>query len=336
MGNLMTSARYDVTGIGNAIVDIIGRCDESYLAKVGAAKGSMRLVDADAMAAIYAGMGPAVETSGGSAANTMAGVASFGGKAGFIGKVASDEFGRIFSHDIRSIGVAFNSPPVANGVPTSRSLILVTPDGERTMNTFLGISTDLDPNHLDKELIAESAILYLEGYLFDRPEAKLAFRTASEQAARAGRKVALTLSDGFCVDRHRDEFLDLIRNNVDILFANEHEIKSLYQTSDFESAAQQARKECKLAVLTRSAKGSQIFSAGEAFSIKPDPVEQVVDTTGAGDLYAAGFLFGYARHLPLEICGKLASMAAAEVISHIGARPAQPLAQLARDRGILS
>lgn len=332
----MTSARYDVTGIGNAIVDIIGRCDESYLAQVGAAKGSMRLVDADTMAAIYAGMGPAVETSGGSAANTMAGVASFGGKAGFIGKVASDEFGRIFSHDIRSIGVAFNSPPVANGAPTSRSLILVTPDGERTMNTFLGISTDLDPNHLDRQLIADSAILYLEGYLFDRPEAKLAFKAASEHAAHQGRKVALTLSDGFCVDRHRDEFLDLIRNNVDILFANEHEIKSLYQTGDFGSAAAQARVDSKLAVLTRSAKGSEIFSHGEVYSIAPDPVEAVIDTTGAGDLYAAGFLYGYARQLPLEICGKLASMAAAEVISHIGARPAQPLSQLARDRGLLS
>jgi sugar/nucleoside kinase (ribokinase family) len=331
----MTTARYDVTGIGNAIVDIFGRCDESYLAKIGAAKGSMRLVDADTMASIYSGMGPAVETSGGSAANTVAGIASFGGKAAFIGKVASDEFGRIFSHDIRSIGVTFNSPAIANSHPTSRSLILVTPDGERTMNTYLGISTDLDPAHLDAAMIADSAILYLEGYLFDRPDAKLAFKTASEHAARAGRKVALTLSDGFCVDRHRDEFLALIRNNVDILFANEHEIKSLYQTADFDTAAEQARRDAKLAVLTRSAQGSMIFSDGAVISIKPDPVEEVVDTTGAGDLYAAGFLFGYSRQLPLETSGKLASLAAAEVISHIGARPARPLNALAMERGLL-
>ncbi len=332
----MSRPRYDVTGIGNAIVDIIGRCDESYLVKVGAAKGSMRLVDADTMAAIYSGMGPAIETSGGSAANTMAGVASFGGSAGFIGKVAADEFGRIFTHDIRSIGVAFNSPAVSGREPTSRSLILVTPDGERTMNTYLGISTDLDADHLDAQLIADSAILYLEGYLFDRPEAKLAFKAGAEHAAHAGRKVALTLSDGFCVDRHRDEFLDLIRNSVDILFANEHEIKSLYQTADFDTAAEQARKDAKLAVLTRSAAGSLILSDGSAISIAPDHLEEVVDTTGAGDLYASGFLYGYARQLPLEICGKLASMAAAEVISHIGARPSTPLDQLARDRGLLS
>lgn len=332
----MANARYDVTGIGNAIVDIIGRCDEDYLAKVGAAKGSMRLVDADTMATIYSGMGPAVETSGGSAANTIAGVASFGGSAGFIGKVATDEFGRIFTHDIRSIGVSFNSPAVSGGEPTSRSLILVTPDGERTMNTYLGISTDLDPNHLDAQLIADSAILYLEGYLFDRPDAKLAFKTAAQHAASAGRQVALTLSDGFCVDRHRDEFLQLIRNNVDILFANEHEIKSLYQTADFETAAALARRDSKLAVLTRSAKGSMILTSAEAIEIASDKVEEVVDTTGAGDLYAAGFLFGYARHLPLEICGKLASMAAAEVISHIGARPAQPLKQLAQEKGLLA
>lgn len=332
----MTNTRYDVTGIGNAIVDIIGRCDDSLLASVGAEKGSMRLVDAGEIQRIYATMGPAVEISGGSAANTLAGVASFGGRGGFIGKVADDEFGRIFSHDIRSIGVTFNGTPVNGGAPTSRSLILVTPDGERTMNTFLGISTDFDPAQLDHSLIEQSAILYLEGYLFDRPEAKRAFEEAASVAKKAGRKVALTLSDGFCVDRHRDAFLSLIRNGVDIVFANESEITSLYKTTNYDEAANQARKDIKLAVLTRSAKGSHIFSEGGDIAIAAEPIETVVDTTGAGDLYAAGFLYGHAAGLPLETAGKLASLAAAEVISHIGARPLIPLDKLARERGLIS
>jgi sugar/nucleoside kinase (ribokinase family) len=328
--------RYDVTGIGNAIVDIIGRCDEAYLAKVGAAKGSMRLVDADEIGKIYAGMGPAVEISGGSAANTLAGIASLGGRAGFIGKVADDEFGRIFSHDIRSIGVSFTAPPVTDSLPTSRSLILVTPDGERTMNTFLGISTDLDDGQLDRDLIRDSAILYLEGYLFDRPEAKRAFKAAIGEAKKAGRKVALSLSDGFCVDRHRTEFLVLIRNGVDIVFANENEIKSLYDTDNYDIAANHARRDIKLAVLTRSSHGSHIFGHGEDVSVSADPVEQVVDTTGAGDLYAAGFLYGVSRGLSLNTSGRLASLAAAEVISHIGARPATPLNTLAQQSGLIS
>lgn len=331
----MTNTRFDVTGIGNAIVDIIGRCDDAYLSKIGAEKGSMRLVDADQIQAIYSGMGPAIETSGGSAANTIAGVASFGGRAGFIGKVADDEFGRIFSHDIRSIGVAFNSPAISDSMPTSRSLILVTPDGERTMNTFLGISTDLDGGQLDRALIRDSAIVYLEGYLFDRPDAKAAFREAVAVAKSANRKVALSLSDGFCVDRHRAEFVELIRSGVDVLFANENEIKSLYETESFDSAAGNARRDTKLAVLTRSAKGSIIMSDGDAITIAPERVETVVDTTGAGDLYAAGFLFGYSRNMPLETSGKLASLAAAEVISHIGARPEAKLDKLAREKGLI-
>jgi sugar/nucleoside kinase (ribokinase family) len=332
----MTAIRYDVTGIGNAIVDIIGRCDDAYLSTIGAAKGSMRLVDADEIVKIYGGMGPAVEISGGSAANTLAGVASFGGRAGFIGKVANDEFGRIFSHDIRSIGVHFNSAPVSGSMPTSRSLILVTPDGERTMNTFLGISTDLTGGQLDRDLIRDSAILYLEGYLFDRPDAKQAFQDAVSVAKGAGRKVALSLSDAFCVDRHRAEFLALIRSGVDIVFANETEIKSLYETQSFDEAAKHARRDIKLAALTRSAKGSHIFSDGKDIAIAAAPVAQVVDTTGAGDLYAAGFLYGVAHGLSLETSGNLASLAAAEVISHIGARPAVPLNQLARQNGLIS
>lgn len=332
----MTATRYDVTGIGNAIVDIIGRCDDAYLAKIGATKGSMRLVDAAEIAQIYAGMGPATEISGGSAANTLAGIASLGGRAGFIGKVADDEFGRIFSHDIRSIGVHFDAALVTGEKPTSRSLILVTPDGERTMDTFLGISTDFTPDHLDPDLIRDSAILYLEGYLFDRPDAKRAFHAAADIAKNAGRKVALSLSDGFCVDRHRAEFLTLIRSNIDIVFANENEIKSLYETENYDDAANHARRDIKLAVLTRSAKGSHILSNGEDISINAEPIAQVVDTTGAGDLYAAGFLYGVAKGLPLTISGKLASMAAAEIISHIGARPAVSLNALARQKGLIS
>jgi sugar/nucleoside kinase (ribokinase family) len=332
----MTAIRYDVTGIGNAIVDIIGRCDDAYLGTIGAAKGSMRLVDADEIVKIYGGMGPAVEISGGSVANSLAGVASFGGRAGFIGKVADDEFGRIFSHDIRSIGVHFNSAPVSGSMPTSRSLILVTPDGERTMNTFLGISTDLTGGQLDRDLIRDSAILYLEGYLFDRPDAKQAFQDAVGVAKKASRKVALSLSDAFCVDRHRAEFLALIRSGVDIVFANETEIKSLYETQSFDEAANHARRDIKLAALTRSAKGSHIFLDGKDIAIAAAPVAQVVDTTGAGDLYAAGFLYGVAHGLSLETSGKLASLAAAEVISHIGARPAVPLNQLAREKGLIS
>lgn len=331
----MGSARYDVTGIGNAIVDIIGRCEDGYLAKIGADKGSMRLVDAETVSSIYSGMGPATEMSGGSAANTIAGVASFGGKAGFIGKVADDDFGRIFAHDIRSVGVAFGSAPVTGKAPTSRSLILVTPDGERTMNTFLGISTDLDQTQLDNELIRDSSIIYLEGYLFDRPDAKAAFRAALAEAKKAGRKVALTLSDSFCVDRHRSEFLDLIRSGVDILFANESEITSLYETGNFDTAADKVRHDTKLAVLTRSAKGSIILNEGAVTQISADRIERVVDTTGAGDLYAAGFLFGYSKGSSLEICGKLASLAAAEVISHIGARPQTALSDLAKSRGLI-
>jgi sugar/nucleoside kinase (ribokinase family) len=331
----MTQPRFDVVGIGNAIVDIIGRCDEAFLAKVGAKKGSMRLVDAEEITRLYGQMGSGIEISGGSAANTIAGVASFGGRAAFIGTVADDEFGKIFIHDIRSIGVHFNSEPVGGGVPTSRSLILVTPDGERTMNTFLGISRTLDEKQLDLQLLRDSAILYLEGYLFDEPAARRSFRLAVKTAKQAGRKVALTLSDGFCVDRHRGEFLDLIRSGIDILFANESEIKSLYQTESFELAAESTRSDVKLAALTRSGKGSVILSEGASVKISPEPTD-VIDTTGAGDLYSAGFLFGYARGMTLEKSGRLASLAASEIISHIGARPDVSLEQFARDRGFIS
>jgi len=330
----MADTTYDVVGIGNAIVDIIGRCNDAFLAEHGATKGHMRLVDAETVISLYKAMGPAIEISGGSAANTMAGIASFGGKAGFIGKVADDELGRIFGHDIRAVGVTFQTPPTAGGNPTARSLILVTPDGERTMNTFLGVSPELDHGEVDATLVAAAKVVYLEGYLFDRPEAKAAFRQAAKIAKGAGRKVALTLSDSFCVERHRAEFLDLIRGDIDILFANESEITALYRVANFDDAARLARGDSELAVLTRSAKGSLILSGERAVSVAPEPVARVVDTTGAGDLYAAGFLYGYTSGKSLEICGKLGSLAAAEIISHVGARPETALAKLAAAKGL--
>ncbi len=330
----MTDTRYDVTAIGNAIVDILGRCDDAFLAKHEAPKGHMRLVDADTLSTLYNAMGPGIEISGGSAANTVAGLASFGGRGAFIGKVADDAFGRIFRHDITAAGVAFSTPAVAGKAPTSSSLILVTPDGERTMNTHLGISTDLDQGEVDADLIAQSAVIYLEGYLFDRPEAKAAFRQAAAIAHKAGRKVALTLSDSFCVDRHRAEFLELIRSGVDIVFANESEITSLYQSTNFDDAATCIAADTKFAVLTRSAKGSLILADGAAHVVAAESVMTVVDTTGAGDLYAAGFLFGITSGRDLATSGRLGSLAAAEIISHMGARPAQSLAELARLNGI--
>ena len=326
----------DVVGIGNAIVDIIGRCDDAFLAKHQCVKGSMRLVDEPQMFALYEAMGPGIEISGGSVANTMAGIASLGGKAAFIGKTASDQVGTIFGHDIRAAGVTFNTKPaLAGSPPTARCLILVTPDGQRTMNTFLGVSPQLDHGEVDETLIKSGRIVYLEGYLFDMPAAKAAFRQAAHIAAKAGRQVALSLSDSFCVDRHRAEFRALIKESVDILFANESEILSLYETSSFDEAARKAMADTKLAALTRSEKGSVILSDGNAITVPCDPVAKVVDTTGAGDLYAAGFLYGVASGRDLETAGKLGSLAAAEIISHIGARPEQKLADLARKKGLI-
>jgi sugar/nucleoside kinase (ribokinase family) len=327
---------HDVVAIGNALVDIIGHCDDAFLAAHGRAKGSMQLVDVPTVEALYAAMGPGIEISGGSAANTVVGVASFAGRAGFIGKTATDQFGEVFRHDIRAAGVTFDTPPAAGGEPTGRSLILVTPDAQRTMNTYLGVSPQLGSGEVDADLIRSARIVYLEGYLFDQPEAKAAFRQAAGIAKAAGRQVALTLSDAFCVDRHRAAFLELVRNSVDILFANQAEVISLYKTASFEEAALRAQADTKLAALTRSEQGSVILSDGQAIEIPAAPVDKVVDTTGAGDLYAAGFLFGVARGLGLATAGKLGSLAAAEIISHIGARPQTPLAELARNQGLLA
>jgi sugar/nucleoside kinase (ribokinase family) len=327
---------HDVVGIGNAIVDIIGRCDDPFLAKHNCTKGSMQLVDAATIVRLYNAMGPGVEISGGSVANTMAGIASFGGRAGFIGKTANDEFGAVFSHDIRAAGVTFTTPPaVAGSDPTGRCLVLVTPDGQRTMHTFLGVSPQLGGEEVDAELIGSARIVYLEGYLFDRAQAKAAFQQAGQIAARAGRQVALSLSDAFCVDRHRAEFLALIRSSVDILFANEAEITTLYQTSSFEAAAGQAQNDIKLAALTRSEKGCVILSQSTPIVIPAEPVAKVVDTTGAGDLFAAGFLYGLATGRDPGTAGRLGSLAAAEIIGHMGARPEVNLAALANKKGLL-
>ncbi len=328
--NQDSPAAHDVLAIGNAIVDVLSHADDDFLDRHGLTKGAMTLVDADRAAALYAAMGPGVEVSGGSAANTAAGIASFGGNAAFIGKVGDDQLGEVFSHDIRAAGVSFASgPAAAEGEPTGRCLILVTPDAQRTMQTFLGASAGLGPDDVDEALVAASRVTYLEGYLWDPPLAKEAFVKAAETAAAAGRKVALSLSDSFCVDRHRAEFLDLVNNHVHILFANEAEITSLYEAGDFDEALQRVRGHCEIAALTRSEKGSVIVAGGEVHVLDAAPVGQVIDTTGAGDLYAAGFLHGYTRGEDPAACGRLGGIAAAEIIGHFGARPETPLAELA-------
>ena len=332
----MSEKNYDVVGIGNAIVDIIARCDEGFLTKHDLDKGFMRLIDVSEAARLYEAMGPATERSGGSVANSIAGLASFGVKCGFIGRVAADQFGGIFRHDIRSLGIGYTTEPVTDGAPTARCLVLVTPDGERTMNTFLGASVDFTPENIDAEMIGAAKIVYLEGYLFDKDAAKAAFREAARLAKEAGAKVALTLSDPFCVERHRDDFRKLVSEDADIVFANEQEITTLYEVNSFDEAADAALQDTEMAVLTRSEAGSVIVSAGETVSVPADPVAKVMDATGAGDLYAAGFLFGLTQGLSIETCGKLGSLAAAEVISHIGARPETGLRELAEARDLLS
>jgi len=320
----------DVIGIGNALVDVLAHGTDAFVHEQGLVKGTMHLVDEDRARHLYQAMGPGTEISGGSAANTIVGVASYGGRAQYVGKVRNDQLGEVFIHDLRATGVAFDTPPATTGAATGRCLILVTPDAQRTMNTFLGASSQLGPEDLDAALIARGRIVYLEGYLFDPPHAQEAFRKAAALAHAAGRKVALTLSDPFCVDRHRAAFLDLIEHHVDILFANELEICSLYKVSDFDEALPRVRGHCEIAALTRSERGSVIVAGTDVHVIDVHPVDAVVDTTGAGDLYAAGFLFGISRGLGLATAGRLGAIAAAEVISHIGARPTVPLTTLAK------
>jgi len=324
----MTSPRHDVIGIGNAIVDVIARHDDAFLSDNELGKGSMQLVDEAGALALYDKLGPAVEISGGSAANTITGVTSLGGRARYVGKVADDQLGGVFAHDIRAAGVSYDTEALSGGPQTARCIVVVTPDGQRTMSTFLGASALLHEDDVHETQIADAKITYLEGYLWDRPEAKAAFRKAAALATKNDRSTALTLSDAFCVDRHRDSFLDLIRGGVDLLFANEAELLSLYQTEDFDAAVQQVRKDCQLAAITRSEKGSVVITPGEIHEVAAQPVAQVVDTTGAGDLYAAGFLFGMAHERALPECARLGHVAAAEIISHIGARPEKNLSAL--------
>jgi sugar/nucleoside kinase (ribokinase family) len=330
----MPETRYDVLTVGNAIVDIMAHAEDDFLVAQGLTRGSMRLIDAREADRLYDLMGPAIETSGGCAGNTAAGVASFGGSAAFIGKVADDQFGKLYRHDMRAIGVAFDTAPLADGTPTARSMILVSPDGERTMNTYLGACQNLTNADVDRDTVAAAAITYLEGYLWDPPHAKDAFRRTAEFAHSAGRQVSLTLSDSFCVDRYREEFLDLIRNRtVDILFANESEVRSLYQTADFETGVHALQKDCRIAAVTMGAEGALVVTHDGVRRVSATPVETVVDTTGAGDLFAAGFLFAHARGMSLTDAARLGTVAAAEVIGHIGPRPAVSLADLARQSG---
>lgn len=329
-------SEYDVLCIGNAIVDIIARCDEAFLVDNGIIKGAMNLIDAERATFLYDRMGPAVETSGGSAGNTAAGIAGFGGSAAYFGKVAQDQLGEIYRHDIRAQGVAFDTATLMGFPPTARSMIFVTPDGERSMNTYLGASTQLGPEDVEADKAKASKVTYFEGYLWDPPRAKEAIRMTADLAHAADREVAMSLSDPFCVDRFRDEFLDLMRSGtVDIVFANEHEVMSLYQTSSLDVALVAFRNDCKLGVVTCGGNGSIALKGSETIKIDPVVVDAVVDTTGAGDLYAAGFLFGYTRGFDLALCGKLGSLAASLVIQQVGPRLQFSLKDAAINAGLL-
>jgi adenosine kinase len=331
----MTAVKYDVLGIGNAIFDVLVQTDEGFLASHGMTKGSMTLIDEARAASIYRDMGPATQMSGGSAANTIVGIANLGARAAYVGKVKDDEIGGLYVHDIRAAKVAFDTKPAAGGPATGSSYILVTPDGERTMNTYLGAAQELTPADIDPAQIEAASIVYLEGYLWDPKSAKEAFVKAATIAHGAGRQVALTLSDAFCVDRYRDEFLELMRKGtVDLIFANEAELHSLYQTSDFDTALKQLQKDTKLGVVTRSEKGCIVASGDGVVAVPAFPIKQMVDTTGAGDLFAAGFLFGLVRNAGYMNAGRLGALAAAEVIQHIGARPQVSLKQLAQQNGL--
>lgn len=332
-----TEPRFDVVAVGNAIVDVLAHTDDAFLEANGMVKGSMQLIEASVGHALYGRIGPAIEASGGSAGNTAAGLASLGGSAAFIGKVADDVLGEVFTHDIKASGVSFEPLEMAaDARGTARCIVLVTPDAQRTMNTYLGVSGQIGPDDVDEELVASAEVVYCEGYLWDSPDAKQALVKAMDAARDAGRKVAFTLSDAFCVDRHRSEFLELAEHRVDILFANETELLSLYETDTWEQAADAVAGHCEVACLTRSEHGSVIItSAGERIAVPAHPLGQVVDTTGAGDLYAAGFLYGYTHGLGLERAGQIGSLVAGEVISHVGARPGVDLAGLAREHGLI-
>lgn len=320
---------FDVVAVGNALVDVLSHEDHSFPERAGLARGTATMVELDRSEAVYRMLGPTTESSGGSAANTIAGLASLGGSGAFIGQVADDDFGRVFAHDLEALGVGFHTGPARDGLPTGRCLVVVTPDAQRTMCTYLGISSGLGPDAVDDALIGSARVTYLEGYLWDQPPAKDAIRAAAAAAHAAGRQVALTLSDPFCVDRHRAEFRALVESDVDVLFANEVEICSLFEENEFDDALSRTRDVCRVAALTRSEQGAVVVGDGEVHVVDPVPVGAVVDTTGAGDQYAAGFLYGLTHGLPLGVAGRLGALCASEVISHLGPRPAVPLRELA-------
>ncbi|MPY73137.1 MAG: adenosine kinase [Alphaproteobacteria bacterium] len=324
--------QYDLVGIGNALVDVVAQTDDAFIAASGFAKGSMTLVDAAAADALYRRMPAGIEASGGSCANTMAGFASLGGRGAYIGKVSDDQFGGVFRHDMRAIGCDFDTPAADGGPPTGRCLVLVTPDAQRTMCTHLGAACTLAPGDLDRAVLRNAKVVYMEGYLFDQPAAQQAFAEAAEIVHDAGGEVSVTLSDGFCVDRHRAAFRHLVEEHIDILFANEVEIRSLYQADGFDDALRQVRGQCRVACLTRSEKGAVVVSGEEMHIVEAEPVGAVIDTTGAGDQFAAGFLYGYTRNMSLDRCARIGAVAAAEVIQHYGARPAADLRALVKQK----
>ena len=330
-GLFMTDTEFDVVGIGNAIVDVLVKTEDKFIEENGLAKGAMTIINAETAEALYSRMGPAMEISGGSAANTIAGLSVLGGRGAFIGKVRDDKLGSVFTHDIQTIGVHFNTPSKGMETPTARSFIFVTPDAERTMQTYLGACVELGPNDIDPELISKSTVTYLEGYLWDPPKAKEALLKAAKAAKSSERVVALSLSDSFCVDRHREAFLNLVTDHVNILFANEDEIKSLYQVNNFDEALKRVRGHCDIAAITRGENGSVVVAGDDLNVVHAEKVDQVVDTTGAGDAYAAGFLYAYTQDKDLRTCARLGGVAAAEIISHYGARPEANLAKLATD-----
>jgi sugar/nucleoside kinase (ribokinase family) len=325
----MTDAQFDVLGVGNALVDVIASVDDAFIEAHGFPRGATTMVDLDRAEAVYADFPPSQETSGGSCANTIAGLGSFGATVAFIGRVRDDQLGKVYTHDLRSLGVHFDVVPATDGPATGRCLVMVTPDAHRTQCTYLGASTFIGPEDVDADVVARARVTYLEGYLWDQPSAKDAIRKAATAARGAGRQVAFTLSDPFCVDRHREEFRSLVADEIDILFGNEAEICSLYEVEDFDAALQRLRHHCRVGALTRSERGSVVIAGDEIHVIDADPVDRLLDTTGAGDQYAAGFLYGLTHGHDLATCGRLGSGAAAEVISHFGPRPAVSLAKLA-------
>lgn len=327
-GRVYSDGAIDVTAIGNAIVDVLAHADDELLAHCELVKGTMALVDERRATELYAQMGQAIEVSGGSAANTAAGVASLGGRSAFVGKVHADQLGEVFTHDIRAAGVLFDTEPLRSGAPTARSMILVTPDAQRTMNTFLGACRELGPGDIDEALIKRSKVVFIEGYQWDAPGTPAAFEKLSQIMAQSGTKLAISLSDPFCVDRHRKTFRDLLRNHVDLVFANESELCALFENERVEDALAAIRGQCEVAAVTRSAAGSLVMVGQETYTVPAEPVAKVVDTTGAGDLYAAGFLHAYTQGGSPAECARRGSICAAEIISHVGARPERPLVGL--------